>query len=407
MSTQIRIRADKVVAGPAVLEHAVVTVEDGLITEVSTGQGLAPDTRPVDQPVDVDHHGWLVPGFVDTHVHGGGGAAYTSTEPADVERAIAFFQGHGTTSTFASLVTAEPERLLAQIGLLAPLVRSGELAGIHLEGPFLSPKRRGAHEPSLLIPPDPALIERLLAAGEGTIRMITIAPELPGGLDAVHQIVAAGVTVAIGHTDGDASTTAAALDAGARVATHLFNAMPSIHHRAPGPVPGLLTDPRVLIELICDGVHLDPDVIRMAVAAAGPERVALVTDAMIATGMSDGRYRLGGLEVVVSDGVARLATDDDTPGSIAGSTLTMAAALALVVDRVGVALPDAVQMAATTPARWHGLDDVGEIAPGRRADLVLLDDRGQRQRVMRRGCWLAAPDEANQYETNGQTKGRI
>ena len=384
----VRIRAEKVLAGPAVLEHGVVSIEGDRIVAVSPGTGLAANNESIDQRIDHDHHGWLVPGFVDTHVHGGGGADYAGPEPADVQRAVNFFRRYGTTSTFASLVTAAPDRLVDQIGRLAPLVHAGELAGIHLEGPFLNPDRRGAHEPSLLIEPDPALIERLLAVGEGTVKMITIAPELPGGLDAVRQVVAAGVTAAIGHTAGDDQITRAALDAGARVATHLFNAMPPIHHREPGPIPLLLSDPRCLIELICDGVHLHPDVIAMAVAAAGPERVALVTDAMIATGSADGRYRLGELDVVVSDGVARLGTEDGSPGSIAGSTLTMAEAVALLVQQVGVSLPDTAQMAATTPARWHGLSDVGEITPGRRADLVLLDDQGRLVRVMRAGRWI-------------------
>lgn len=389
----LRIRADKVVVGAAILEHGVVSVHGDRITGISAGTGLAANSEAIDQPVDHDHHGWLVPGFVDTHVHGGGGGDYSGPEVADVEKSVAYFRRHGTTTTFASLVTAEPDRLLAQIARLVPLVHTGELAGIHLEGPFLSPRRRGAHEPTLLLEPDPRLIERLLAVGDGAVKMITVAPELPGGLDAIAQIVAAGVTAAIGHTAGDQHSTAAALDAGARVATHLFNAMPPIHHREPGPIPLLLSDPRCLVELICDGVHLHPEVVAMAIAAAGPERVALITDAMIATGRPDGRYRLGELDVVVSGGVARLSGEDGRPGSIAGSTLTMAGAVALLVQQIGVSVPDAAQMAATTPARWHGLSDVGEIATGHRADLVLLDDDGGLARVMRAGRWIETETE--------------
>ncbi len=384
----LRIRADKVVAGAAVLDHAVVTVSDGEIVEISPGTGLAANNAALDPDVDVDHHGWLLPGFVDTHVHGGGGASLAGPDRADVLTALGYFRRHGTTSSFASLVTAEPDTLVDQLGLLAPLVDAGELAGIHLEGPFLSPERRGAHQPAMLIAPEPALIERLLTAGDGTVRMVTIAPELPGALAAIEQFVEAGVTVAIGHTAADETITARALDAGARVATHLFNAMGPIHHREPGPVPRLLTDPRCLVELVCDGVHLHPDVIALAIAAAGVERTALITDAMIATGMPDGRYRLGGLDVTVTDRVARLTTGDGAPGSIAGSTLTMAGAVAFVVEHCGVSLADAAQLAAATPARWHGLEEVGEIAPGRRADLVLTDDTGALQRVLRAGRWI-------------------
>jgi N-acetylglucosamine-6-phosphate deacetylase len=166
-------------------------------------------------------------------VHGGGGADYASTDREEVLRARDFHRRHGTTTSFASLVTADVETLLAQIATLAPLVEAGELAGIHLEGPFLSPAKRGAHEPTLLRPPDPDVVDRLLQAGRGTIAMVTIAPELPGGLDAIERIVEAGVVAAIGHTDADEPVTARALDAGASVVTHLFNAMRPIHHRGP------------------------------------------------------------------------------------------------------------------------------------------------------------------------------
>lgn len=332
--------------------------------------------------------GWVVPGFVDTHVHGGGGADLAATDPGTIRQALTTGRRAGATSSFASLVTAGIDVLCAQLQALAPFVDDGEIAGIHLEGPFLAEARCGAQNPAFLRDPDPVLIDRLLSAADGRLSMITLAPELPGALDAIARLTDAGVTVAIGHTDADAETIARAVDSGATVATHLFNGMPPTHHRIPGPVPRLLADHRVLTELICDGFHLHPDVIAMAVSAAGTERVGLITDAMSATGMPDGSYRLGQLDVTVREGQARLRADDAAVGSIAGSTLTMAAAVAYCVQQVGLPVPDVARMAATTPARWHQLDQVGALEPGRRADLVVLDGHGSTRRVMRRGTWL-------------------
>jgi N-acetylglucosamine-6-phosphate deacetylase len=375
----------RVVTADGVLPAAQITIRNGVITAITAdaagGVGeLGADLIP----------GWTVPGFVDTHVHGGGGADYASTDLGQVRRARAFHLQHGTTTCFASLVTADLDTLAEQIAALVPLVQGGELAGIHLEGPFLSAAKRGAHEPGLLRPPDPASVDRLLEVGQGAVTMVTVAPELPGGLEAVRRLVAAGVVAAIGHTDGDEVVTRAALDAGASVATHLFNAMRPVHHREPGPVPLLLSDERAMVELICDGFHLHRDVVAMAVAAAGPERVALVTDAMVAAGAPDGDYRLGQLQVRVVQGQARLVDEDGRPGSIAGSTLTTADAFAFVVG-VGCSVPEAATMAATTPARRHGLVDVGEIRVGARADLCVVDDQGRLQRVMHRGQWLQPP----------------
>ncbi len=221
--------------------------------------------------------------------------------------------------------------------------------------------------------------------------MVTLAPELPSGLSAVSSCAAHGVAAAFGHSDSDAATTAASIDAGVTIVTHLFNAMRGINHRQPGPVPVLLTDPRVMVELICDGVHLAPETVRLAIAAAGVPRCGLVTDAMAATGRPDGDYELGGLAVEVRDGVARLATTDGTPGAIAGSTLTMDRAVRFLVTEVGVPLPDAAAMASSIPASWHQLGDVGRIAPGCRADVCVLDDDATLIGVMRGGGWLVTP----------------
>lgn len=384
--TTHRLRCSHLVTGSGVLRDAIVIIDNDMITAVRSFDPGDQFTLAEETPIEVID-GWVVPGFVDTHTHGGGGFDLATTDVAAVRSVINFARRHGTTSLFASLVTAPIATLEDQLRTLTPLVDSGELAGIHLEGPFLSHGKRGAHDPQLLRNPDPQSVEALLAAADGRLSMITMAPELPGALDAIGRFTAAGVAVAVGHTEGDDRTTRAALDAGARVATHLFNGMPSIHHREPGPVPVLLTDDRVLVELVCDGVHLHPEVIRMAIDAAGPDRVALVTDAMIATGVADGEYALGSLQVVVADGVARLRTADGSQGSIAGSTLTTAGAFAFCVQHVGLSVPQVAAMAATTPAVRHGLTGVGTIAAGRRADLAIVDDQGNLQRLMHAGSW--------------------
>ncbi|MFL6063645.1 MAG: N-acetylglucosamine-6-phosphate deacetylase [Friedmanniella sp.] len=357
----------------------LLTVADGRFQEVRSAE-VAPDGA---EPLP----GWVVPGFVDSHGHGGGGHDYATLDPAEALAARDFHRRHGTTTALASLVTADLDTLEAQIRTLAPLVRAGELAGLHLEGPFLSPAKKGAHTEALLRPPTAAAVDRLLEAGDGTVAMVTLAPELPGALEATARLAAAGVAVAVGHTDGDQTDVRRALDAGATVATHLFNAMRPIHHREPGPVPALLNDERVMVELIGDGFHVHPDVVRMAVDAAGLGRAALITDAILATGMPDGSYRLGGLDVAVRQGECRLVNEDGGLGSIAGSTLTMAAGFAFLVS-LGLSVPGAAWLSASTPARWHGLTDVGAIEAGAVADLCVVDDAGRLQRVMQRGEWV-------------------
>lgn len=366
-----------VTAAHGVLDGAVLVIADGDII------GIEAADSPAEQEID----GWVVPGFVDTHGHGGGGATYATTDAEEARRARRFHLEHGTTTAIASLVTADLDTLAAQIAALQPLVVEGEFAGLHLEGPFLSEQRKGAHDAALLRPPDPAVIMDLIERSDGAVRMITIAPELVGGLAAIDAITAAGVVAAVGHTDADDATVARALDAGASVITHLFNAMPPIHHREPGPIPRLLADDRCVVELIADGFHLHPQVIALAVSAAGIERVALITDAMAAAGMPDGDFALGDLQVRVQDAQARLVEPDGRPGSIAGSTLTMAAAVEQMVGW-GFPIHEVAMMAATTPARWHGLDTVGELAPGCRADLCVVDHRGRLQKVMKAGAWL-------------------
>jgi N-acetylglucosamine-6-phosphate deacetylase len=378
MTPTMVLAGARVAAPDRLLDPGWVEIGGEHLVAVAAG---APPRRP-----DADLAGHVVvPGFIDIHVHGGGGAAYTSGDPDDARRAAALHLRHGTTTTMASLVTDEITALERQVTALADLVEDGTLAGIHLEGPWLSPLHRGAHDPDLLRSADRESVRRLLTAGRGSIRMVTIAPEIEGGLEAIRQIVDAGAVAAIGHTDATYDQTRRALDAGASVGTHLFNAMRPVHHREPGPIIALLEDPRAWIELIADGVHLHPAALRHAAAAAGADRAILVTDAMAAAGAPDGDYRLGSLDVQVTAGVARLNPD----GAIAGSTLTMDAAFRHAVTAVGVRVPDAVRAAATVPAATLGLPGVGSLHAGGRADLVVLDASLHVARVMRGGRWVA------------------
>jgi N-acetylglucosamine-6-phosphate deacetylase len=328
----------------------------------------------------------VVPGFVDTHVHGGGGSNFSTAVAADTASAVALHRRHGTTTLVASLVTASPDELLRQVTGLADDVRAGVLAGIHLEGPWLSTKRCGAHQPALMRDPDAREIERVLDAGAGAIRMVTLAPERDGALAAIEQIVDRGVVAAVGHTEATYEQTQAAIAAGASVGTHLFNAMRPIATREPGPVIALLEDDRVTVEVITDGVHVDPALYRHVAHSVGPDRVSLITDAMAATGMTDGIYHLGPVQVDVVDGVARVAGTD----TIAGSTATMDRVFRFAVTHCGLARDEALMLAvrqsSINPARALGLPCSG-LVPGAAADLVVLDPDLSVAGVLHRGSW--------------------
>jgi N-acetylglucosamine-6-phosphate deacetylase len=365
-----------------------LVVRDGRIAEV--GLGTNPPTVP-GPAVELTGR-TVVPGFVDLHAHGAGGHDYSEGSAESVRVAAGHHRSRGTTTMLASLVALAPERLSRQVGLLAELTDEGVVAGSHVEGPWLSAGRPGAHDPSLLRDPERAELDRVLAAGRGTVRMVTVAPERAGGLAAIRRLAREGVLAAVGHTDADYDLTRAAIEAGASVGTHLFNAMAPIHHRAPGPVVALLEDARVTVELISDGVHVHPALFRRVLADVGPGRIVLVTDAMAATGCADGRYQLGGIAVSVRDGAATVAGT----ATIAGGTATMADLFARAVRDSNLpkhsALDTAVRLTATTPASVLGRTDIGVLRAGCQADLVVLDAELTPVAVMHRGAWLTSAD---------------
>ncbi|CCH35526.1 N-acetylglucosamine-6-phosphate deacetylase [Actinosynnema sp. NPDC047251] len=372
----VALTGGRVVTPDGVLDHGWVAVRDGLI--VAVGEGAPPDGPTTDLGGD-----WLVPGFVDIHCHGGGGEAFTNADPERVRKAAAAHRRHGTTTLLASLVSRPIPELADQVKALSELVEDGVVQGIHLEGPFLSAARCGAHDPAILCAPDRDSVDQLLRAGRGMVRMVTVAPELEHGVDAVRQLVDNDVLAAIGHTDATEAQIRPAVEAGARVATHLFNGMRPLHHREPGPIGALLDDERVTVELICDLVHLHPTAVRLAARHAGVGRTVLITDAIAAAGVGDGVYDVGGLEVRVVDGVPTLAGG----ASLAGSTLTMDTAFRNAITSCGLTVQEAVYAASTRPAQLLGLD-TGEVRAGLAADLVVLDAEFKPREVMSQGAWV-------------------
>jgi N-acetylglucosamine-6-phosphate deacetylase len=375
-----------IAAGTVVLDRGVCRpgwLETSGARIVDCGSGPPPRPADVDLPEAL-----VVPGFVDMHAHGGGGASYTDANDADILRAAMFHRQHGTTTTLASLVTASPAELLTAVRALAESTRAGTVAGIHLEGPWLSPVRCGAHDRKQLRDPAAAEIDALLGAGGGAIRMVTLAPERPGSRDAITRFVDAGVVVALGHTDATYEQTRHAFELGATVGTHLFNAMRPVHHREPGPALALVQDARVTVELIADGVHVHPAMLRAVIETAGADRVALITDATAAAGLGDGEFRLGAVQIDVVDRVARVRGTS----TIAGSTATMdqlfRAAAGFGSNR-DAALAAAVEMTSATPARALGLDSIGGLRADADANLVVLDGDLQVTGVMADGEWQA------------------
>lgn len=360
-----------------ILSPGWVEIDRGTIVYADEG---APPAGSADI-VDLSGN-WLLPGYIDIHTHGGGGADVTRG-PDDMAAAVRFHRGRGTTTTLVSLMAQPVDALCTQLAWAAELTRAGEIAGVHLEGPFLAAARCGAQRPESLLLPDVPVLHKLLDAGQGCVRTMTIAPELPGALELIAELVARGVVAAIGHTDATYAEATAGYAAGATLATHLFNAMRAFRHREPGASIASL-DAGVHVEMVNDGVHVHESLVRL-VGRNSPRTLTLITDAISATGVGDGEYTLGEQSVVVRDGAPRLAGSD----SLAGSTLTMDEAVRRAVRSVGLPIEVASAAASGNAARVIGLGDTtGAIAAGLRADLVVLDPELSVVRTMRAGSWL-------------------
>jgi N-acetylglucosamine-6-phosphate deacetylase len=363
------LSASRVATPTELLEDGFVVVEGGSVRQVGSGIPV-PGAFPVVELGDV----LIAPGFIDVHVHGGGGYQVNCATREEVELSVCemarFHARHGTTALVATTVSDSPEALRAAVeGVAAATKAPGTgVLGANLEGPWIAPARAGAQFPGALRLPSLDELGRLVTLGRGTLKLVTVAPELDGALDLIAAARAAGVVVAIGHTDADYETTVAAFEAGATHATHLFNAMAPIHHRRPGPVTAALADNRVFLEIIADGVHIHPALISL-VASRAPERLVLMTDAIGATGTAPGLHRLGPLEVVVENGRAVLAGHTET---VAGSVLTMEKAVALAVHVAAVPLLVALQAASLHPATVLGEIRKGRLVAGSDADIVVL-----------------------------------
>jgi N-acetylglucosamine-6-phosphate deacetylase len=356
------IQASSAIVDGALLGNTWIESSDGVITSVNPGIHSNPDTTT---------NGVLIPGFVDIHCHGGGGHYFSAISPDSITAAINAHKKTGTTSLVASLVSESIEDLKAQIQRLIPFYNGGEIVGIHLEGPYLSHARCGAHEPSLLIDPTVEQLKELVVIGQGSIKMITIAPELTGAQEAIEYLASVGVFAAIGHTEGNFQDAAAATDNGASIVTHFLNAM-NKENTAGSIANFVMGDPRLTVELIVDGHHLSFEKVKELFASLGP-RIIMVSDAMAAAGKGDGSYTIGALPVEVKDGVARLTSNQ----KLAGSTLTISQAFSNLIKHCGLSLEQAVHATATQPAKAFGLRDRGSIAVGMRADLLSYDSATQ------------------------------
>jgi N-acetylglucosamine-6-phosphate deacetylase len=380
------IKHAKIVTEQGIIPDGVVHVKDGLIAFVGDAalyreQLMDPDTEILDAGGK-----WLLPGFIDVHVHGGYGADFMDSNPQTLNTITRFHALHGTTAMLATTMTAsrdQIDRVLDEVHrYMNRPMPFAQLLGVHMEGPFISPKWAGAQDPRLMLPPQLAWLEDWHERYPHLVKQLTLAPELQGALETIAWLRDRGIVAACGHTDATYADMQSAVSCGLTHAVHTFNAMRGLHHREPGTVGAVLTDARISGEIIADGHHVHPAAIRLLTMAKQPNGLLLITDAMSAAGLGDGEYELGGQAVTVVSGVARLTNG----GSLAGSTLTMIEALRFMIRDVGVTIEEASRMASGNPARLLGLDaSHGSIAKGKQADLLLIDPVLQLERVWVQG----------------------
>jgi N-acetylglucosamine-6-phosphate deacetylase len=384
------------------IRDPLLFIEDQLISAISSrAQQEIPQHATVIDLTQEFGECILAPGYVDLHMHGGSGLDVMRATASELPRLHAFLATHGVTAYFPTTVAASLDHTCAALDRLAEAIEAAERfssnpdtaqarpVGIHLEGPFLSHQRRGVHPPEFLLEPTLAVFERLWQAARGHVRMMTIAPELPGALEVIAEAARRKVCVSIGHSDATLDAARAGVNSGARHATHTFNAMRPLDHREPGILGEVLTNDRLTADLIADGIHVAPEIVKLFLAAKGVERAVLITDATAATGMPDGTYRLGPVLVDVKDGRCTLHENDGKPSAqLAGSVLTMDRAVRNVTKFAGWSLQDSVRAATLNPARAVALSQHGQLAPGMEANLVVLGPMGEVRKAIVRGRGL-------------------
>lgn len=390
------ILSGTVISDGAACPDAVVAVLGDRIVYAGPRSGFDASALPDAEEMELPPGSILLPGLVDLHCHGAAGGDFPSGDDGGCRTAVDFLHRNGTTTLLASLVTAAPEDLLRGVRTLKLLAEEGLIAGIHAEGPFLSHARCGAQNPAFLRDPDPELLRLLLGEAGGWLKTMTYAPELPGADELVRLLIDNGVTPSLGHTDADAAVAAASLEAAAAglalwegrsarpTVTHLFNGMPPLHHRNPGPLAACLRlagAGKAAVELVADGVHLAPETVETVFQLVGADNVVLVTDAMAAAGLPDGDYALGRSAVTVRSGMATLQGTD----TLAGGTATLLDVVRRTID-AGVSPAEAVASATSVPARGLGLEaEIGSLRAGMRADVVVVDQEFELVGVMRGG----------------------
>jgi N-acetylglucosamine-6-phosphate deacetylase len=384
--TTTLLHVGSVLTPTAEITNGGILIRDGVIEELGPREGMR---LPADAEEISATDKTAIPGFVDVHIHGAGGRDVMEGSPEALSGVTKIVARHGTTSFVATTVTASPDDTIRSVEGIARYISQqhetdevrAEVLGIHFEGPFLSPARRGVHPPEWLQLPSAELLEKLLQAAAGNAQILTIAPELLGAMPCIDAARNAGMVVAVGHTDATYEQTRAAIAHGVRHAVHVYNAMRPFSHRDSGVIGAVLTSPEVSAELIADGVHVDETAMRVLLQAKGPQHMILISDGISATGMPDGKYMLGKLEVTVSGGICR-----NSEGKLAGSTLTLDKALRNIVG-LGIPLADAVRMLTLNPAALLGIEfKKGTLRVGADADIVLLNEDLRLTNVWVRGA---------------------
>ena len=381
---QTVITAARLIAPEREIANPIVTVEDGVITRIAS---RAEAEVPFGHHVDFDGC-TLAPAFFDVHIHGSAGHDVMEATPAAFTAIGHFLGRRGVGAYLPTTVTAPLDATLRSLAGMAKFMGSVKYGarplGIHIEGPFLSPHKKGAHPANLLLTPSVELFDRMWQAAEGKIRLMTIAPELPGAEEVIAHATSLGVRVSMGHSDADSDAAKRGVEAGAVSATHTYNAMRSFDHRNPGLLGEVLANDHLFAELICDGLHVAPNAVRIYWKAKGAERAILITDAMAAAGMPDGNYKLGELDVRVKNGVCIIGEN-----TLAGSTLTLDRAVKNFAAFTGAAIADVSRLASQNPARMTGFaSEVGSLAVGRAADITVLSSENEVVDTILRGEML-------------------